>query len=292
MDPLSERIPPALRPLLEHYRAALTTLPIRFPGVYLYGSVALGAFDEQSSDIDLVAFTAGTWTPAALAQLAALHRQLTAAFPLGGRVEAMYVPFADRGQGKTGIAPYPYTAAGEFHPAGHFDLNAVTWWEIAHDGIPLLGPDPAALHLPVTWADVLETMRYNLDTYWSGQRAALAAALAQNPQLALPDDVIPYIVGTLCRILTTIEEGTITSKTGAVREWQPRLPPLYHSLLAETIRLQQHAAGPPGYASAAARTHDTLRFLGYVLDRGTRALALAAPAGPPPAANPPDVPLA
>ena len=138
MDPLSERIPPAIRPLLEHYRRGLAALPLSFPGVYLYGSVALGAFDERQSDIDVVALTGGPWTPEALTQLAALHQTLRAAFPLGRRLDAMYVPFTDRGKSNAAVAPYPYTAEGEFHPAGHFDLNAVTWWEIAHDGMEVL----------------------------------------------------------------------------------------------------------------------------------------------------------
>jgi hypothetical protein len=136
-----------------------------------------------------------------------------------------------------------------------------------------LTDDPAALGLTVTWAGVLDTMRSNLATYWAGQRAALTAAQERHPQFALPDAALPYIVGTLCRILTTVEEGTITTKAQAVRAWQPRLPAPFQPLLAETIRLQQHATTPSAYPAPAARTEDTLRFLDYVLDRGTQALA-------------------
>jgi hypothetical protein len=272
MYPLSDRIPPAIQPLLERYRAALTTLPQRFYGVYLYGSLALGGFDERTSDIDAVALTADPWTPGALDQLAALHAHLNVAFPLGQRLDAMYVPYADRGKMNTDLAPYPYTAEGAFHPAGHFDLNAVTWWEIAHNGIPLLGPDPAALGLPTTWADVLGAMRYNLDTYWSGQRAALILALTRTPPAEMPDDLLLFFVGTLCRILITIEEGTITTKAQAVRAWLPRVPAPFQPLLAETIRLQQHAADPTLYESRAARTQDVLQFLDYALERGTHSL--------------------
>lgn len=198
-------IPPLIQPLLDAYLHALEPLLDHFYGIYIYGSIALGAFEERESDIDIVVLTRGEWTAQELGQLGRTHKRLVKEFTLGERLAPIYVPLEDIGKLNVDIAPYPYASDGKFHAAGHFDLNAVTWWTVQHQGICLLGPESSTLPLQVTWAEVLDAMRYNLNIYWAGK--------ARQPRLFLLDIWVMIAVATLCRILTTLEEGVIHGRT-------------------------------------------------------------------------------
>ncbi len=249
-------IPPLIQPLLDAYLHALEPLRDRFYAIYIYGSIALGAFEEGESDIDIVALTQGEWTEQELERLARIHRQLVKGYPLGKRLEPIYVPLRDIGKYNAQISPYPYVSDGKFHAAGHYDLNAVTWWTIQHQGIALLAPECAVLPLDVAWEEVLEAMRYNLNTYWAGK--------AKKAHLFLFDVWVMTAVATLCRILTAIEEGEIIAKSAALTRWRDRLPTRWHILIDEAWRIRQHLKTPFLYSSRIKRQRETLAFIEYV----------------------------
>ena len=69
-------IPTPIQPLIDAYLDALEPLRSHFYGIYIFGSIALGAFEELESDIDIVALTQGEWTTPELEQLKAVHTQL------------------------------------------------------------------------------------------------------------------------------------------------------------------------------------------------------------------------
>ena len=48
-------VPVAIQPLINAYLHALEPLRTHFYGMYIYGSIALGAFEELASDIDIIA---------------------------------------------------------------------------------------------------------------------------------------------------------------------------------------------------------------------------------------------
>ena len=252
-------IPPLIQPLIDAYLNALEPLRDHFYGIYIYGSIALGAFEEWESDIDIVALTPGEWTEHELGQLACIHKQLVKEHRLGKRLAPMYVPLRDIGKCHTHLPPYPYASDGKFYPAGYFDLNAVTWWTIKHKGICLLGPECSLLPLEVAWEDVLGAMRYNLDTYWAGK--------AKKPYLFLFDVWVMNAVATLCRILTAIEEGEIIAKSPALERWRGRLPVRWRVLIDESWCIRHEPDAPSLYGSRNERKRETLAFIEYVRTR-------------------------
>lgn len=260
-------LPVPVQPLIAAYLKALEPLRPRFYGLYVYGSIALDAFEERESDIDLVALTLGEWTASELAQFTALHAALLEEQPMSKRMDVQYLPLSDLGQRDT-PARHPLLRDGAFTlEAENGDLNAVTWWMIKHKGIRLLGPEPAALPFEVAWQDVLAAMRYNLDGYWAGQ--------AKRPHLFLSDYWVDFAVTTLCRILTTIEDGEIIGKSAALTRWRSRLPERWRLLIDETWRVRHQPAegAPPLYRWPLERAHETLAFLAYARQRGGEALA-------------------
>lgn len=258
-------IPPAVQPLLEAYLKGLEPWQSHFYGIYIYGSIALDAFEEGQSDIDILALTQGEWTPPELDQLEALHRELNRKYPLGKRLEVGYVPFARVGKDNNRNTLYPCVRDGKFTAAGQGDLNAVTWWLLRHKGIRLLGPERNALSLAVEWQDVLETMHYNLEGYWAGK--------TRRPYLFLFDYWIVFAVTTLCRILTAIEEGEIISKSAALMRWRERLPPRFQPLIDEASRLRHRLPAPSPYRSRLKRMGETLAFIKYMRERGAEVIA-------------------
>ncbi len=56
-------VPRAIQPLIDAYLQALEPLRSHFYGIYISGSIALGAFEELASDIDIIALTLGKAHP-------------------------------------------------------------------------------------------------------------------------------------------------------------------------------------------------------------------------------------
>lgn len=255
-----EFIPTSVQPLIDAYLRALEPLRSHFYGIYIFGSIALGAFEELESDIDIVALTDGEWTTSELAQFKALHTQLMQTHQLGKRLEVLYIPLHELGKSDREIAPYPTIQFGKFSPARYYDLNDVTWWTVKNKGIRLLGPEPSTLPFEVAWQDVLETMRDNLDGYWVSK--------AKHPYLFLLDGWIVIAVATLCRILTTIEEGEIITKSVALKRWRDALPARWGLLIDEAWRIRHHLRAPSLYRSRLKRMREVLAFIEYVRERG------------------------
>jgi len=250
-------IPALIQPLLDAYLHALEPLYDHIYGIYIYGSIALGAFEERESDIDMVVLTRGQWTDQEIRQLGRIHTRLVKEYAPGKRLAPMYVPLDAIGKLNADIAPYPYASDGTFHAAGHFDLNAVTWWTLQHQGICLFGPENSTLPMEIAWTDVLDAMRYNLNTYWAGK--------ARQPRLFLFDMWVTSAVATLCRILTAIEEGEIISKSAALKRWRERFPERWQTLIDEAWRIRHSPQTPSLYRSRLERRRETLAFLEYVL---------------------------
>jgi Domain of unknown function (DUF4111) len=262
---VKELMPTPVQSLIDAYLQALEPLRAHFYGIYIYGSIALGGFEEElESDIDILALTHGELATPELAQLKALHAQLLRAHQLGKRLEVLYIPSCNLGKIDREIAPYPSIQHGKFSPARYAELNYVTWWTVKNRGIRLLGPERSALPFEVTWQDVLETMRDNLNGSW--------AAPTERPYLFLLDGWIVITVATLCRMLTTIEEGEIVTKLVALKCWRDRLPERWHPLIDEVWRIGHHLCGPSLYHSRLKRMREVLAFIGYVRERGGKVL--------------------
>jgi predicted nucleotidyltransferase len=261
----SESIPTSIQPLINAYLHALEPLYSHFYGIYIFGSIALGAFEEQKSDIDIVALTQGEWTRKKLVQLKYIHKHLTQAYPLGKRLEILYIPLRDIGKTDTEVAPYPYCGRkGEFHSAGYYDLHALTWWIIRYKSIRLFGPERSALPLEVTWKDVLKGMCYYLDIYLVNK--------AKHPYLFLLDGWVWEVVPMLCRVLTTLEDSEICAKPLALKRWRDRLPARWCLLIDEAWRIGYHPHMPSLYRSPIKRMREVLAFNEYVRERGGKAL--------------------
>ncbi|MDC2865666.1 nucleotidyltransferase domain-containing protein [Bacillus sp. BP-3] len=193
-------------------------------GVYVYGSLALAAFHLETSDIDFVTVMKEQVSEAEKVKIRELHKRLST-HELGKRMDGMYIPLAHVGKQNHEMSPYLYCSEGKIKE-GHWDINSVTWWTIKNCGITVLGQKANELPYVVTWDDVISTMKYNVEQYWSEK--------VKRPYLFLATEWVESAVVTMGRIICTLEMERIVSKDEGLqymvkycKEWEPLLQEVY-----------------------------------------------------------------
>ncbi|MBJ8100751.1 DUF4111 domain-containing protein [Bacillus cereus group sp. N11] len=220
---IKQALPAEVKQLMEQYIVGLKEIFLdgKIVGVYVYGSIALGAFHIETSDVDFVAVLNDSVNEAEKQQIVEMHKKMSES-TLGKRMDGMYIPLADLGKYNHEINEYVYCADGKAN-IGHWDINAVTWWTLKNQGITVIGKEVEDLPLQIKWDDVVNTMQYNVEQYWSEK--------AKQPYLFFIEEWVESAVVTMGRILYTLDHKTIVSKDRGLqyllersaKEWEPLL---------------------------------------------------------------------
>jgi len=256
---MPEPIPEAIQPLLNDYLAAIDRdLPDLLIGFYLYGSIALGAFNPSSSDIDAIAVVSCRCGTVEIERLSQLHAAIQDQYPRP-YLEVIYLQLSDLGKSADQIEPFPYAHEGGFEASGHFEINDVTWWELKNRGITLRGTPAADLDFAVNWDRLIADMRVNLNTYWR--------SFTEPPRvLWLGSDFgILWAVTGVLRQYYSFAEGGIISKDGAALYALDHLPDQWHRLIQEALNIRSER-GESLYPSAEERAQDAISFLHFIID--------------------------
>lgn len=220
-------------------REVQALLGAEFVALYVCGSLALGDFDPNTSDIDLVIVTEARLAPATIAALRTMHARFDQqASHWSGRIEAVY---ADRAALRTfppGEHTYPQV---EKERVLFEELLEMGWifqcWTLRQHGIALAGPNPRELIPPL---DLDEMRRAAAPIALMWQRAAREDRswlewLRERQNQA-------FVVLTLCRLLYTLDLGEVASKPTAARWAQQSLDEQRATLIGRALAYQ-HAAG-------------------------------------------------
>ncbi|ADK15516.1 MULTISPECIES: aminoglycoside adenylyltransferase domain-containing protein [Clostridium] len=116
----------------------------------------------------------------------------------------MYLTKNKVGKPNSEIEPYLYFCDEKFNSYGYYDINYVTWWTLKYNGIPINSPNVSSLNINVQWNNIVETMNYNLNSYWKKKLC--------EKNIFLSDEWIEFAVLTLCRILYTLDNKSIATK--------------------------------------------------------------------------------
>ena len=185
-----------------------------FVGFYLCGSLALGGFDAETSDVDVLVVTGEPVSDVEFAALKTLHERLP---PEGNEFSLDYdVYCVDRGTVRRFREGQRHVKVGTGEPFG-WRRERPNWvlerWAVRECGVTVAGPDPKTLIEPVSADDLRSAagaeLRARLQHWTDGSwpREELAHVGAQT-----------FEVETVCRALFTIEVGEISSKRAAL-EW-------------------------------------------------------------------------
>jgi len=208
-------------------------------GIYLHGSIALDAFDERTSDIDLLLLLDEEIDQKMRSKLERIHRTLRSRSSWWKRSEGIYARSShlidDRDARKLHLSMKGGRLRG-----GH----RLGWTErkILHErGVVVAGPHPSTIIPPVSRSLLDEEMWYNLHGYWAGR--------ARRPYLFLHTEMARFAITTIPRILHALEHGEIISKREGVVLLRERFP-AWRPLVDEVMSVR----APLGGIGRARRT--------------------------------------
>lgn len=215
--------------LVEQVRARVQTcLGAGFLALYSFGSLALGDFDEESSDVDLLVVTDAVPGEEKLACLSAAHEELFAGKnPFARELDVTYVArdgLRAFSPGKT-LGFRVDRGSPKLRP-GTLEVDwLINFFAVLQAGKTVHGPAPATL-LPAVSKDELRKAMLRLNEIWW-------LPVAENPEKLVPCAYRYYAVLTMARMLATSEKGKIVSKKAAA-DWALRhLEPRWATLVRQ-----------------------------------------------------------
>ncbi|UBV44176.1 DUF4111 domain-containing protein (plasmid) [Deinococcus taeanensis] len=188
-------------------------------GVYLRGSLVLGDFDPQTSDIDLLCVVDRPLSERAFEAVKAMHQRVaTLAHPFAHELELAYLPRSAAWAWRPG-EQHPTLGRGETLA---WRAHGANWllerWAVLQGMQALSGPPPDTFIAPVPPSACRGAVRERLRD-WVG-----FARTPDDPAWQSPRSHAAYVIETGCRMLATLESGALLSKPAAVRWGRMALP--------------------------------------------------------------------
>ncbi|MBA3826447.1 MAG: DUF4111 domain-containing protein [Ktedonobacterales bacterium] len=227
-------------------------------GVYLVGSLALGDFRPQNSDLDLIMVTVGTLSDEAVTLLRDLHRRFDqGGSPWATHVDAVYIPHEVLREPSPPADHYPILEWPGLLALGPLESGwAIQRYILREYGIVVSGPNSRSLLDPVH-PDDLRQGSATIVERWRDQAHHDPEWLAW---LSEPDNHT-FVVLTLCRVLYTLETGAVASKPAAARWAQQKVPSRWRKLIGRAATSQLTTGDV-----LDDEVTDTLSFLEYTYE--------------------------
>ena len=250
-----------LEELLSRVRAILGR---RFVGMYLDGSLAIGDFEPDKSDLDFVVVTDGEPSAETFRDLKTMHERIAAGTSKWAKeLEGSYIPQRALRHDRRPAA-HPYIDRGSTLAIVHQESG---YWIIhrhvlREHGVVLAGPPPRTLIDPVQPSELREAVLGILREWWAPM--LVDAPLLQNSFYRC------YAVLTMVRMLYTIRHGAIVSKLVAARWAEEALDRRWSPLIRDALAWTRDA--PPDL-------NETLAYIRYTCECGDHMKASAERAG-------------
>jgi Domain of unknown function (DUF4111)/Nucleotidyltransferase domain len=224
-------------------------------GMYLAGSLALGDFHPSGSDLDLVIVTVGALSEETVASLRELHQRFDhSASPWAARLDAVYIPQEVLRQSFPTAARYPTLEWPGLLVLEQLENGwPIQRYTLRDYGVVVSGPDPRSLLDPVDPDDLRQASAAIVE----GWRVQAHADPKWVAWLREPGNQA-FVVLTLCRLLYTLETGSVASKPAAARRAQRTRASRWSELIGRATTQQHIDVDEPEDA-----VNDTLAFLEY-----------------------------
>lgn len=245
--------------LTELHAGVQSVLGEELIGMYLDGSMASGDFDRDS-DIDFVVVTYEEISDEQFSALRSLHERIaTLDSPFAIELEGTYISQAALRRFDPALAWHPNIQRGKPEQL-EWERYDDDWWLVhlvilRERGLTLLGPAPQTLVDPVSSNALKRAMLKRLNGW--------AAGILENPTLIHTRGYQSYVVLSLCRILYTLEFGTIASKPVAARWAREALDARWRPLIDRTWESRHN----PALNASAEDVNETLEFIRFTLER-------------------------
>jgi hypothetical protein len=238
-------------------------------GLYLVGSLALGDFQPRESDLDLLIVTAGALADERVAALRDLHQRFDhSASVWAARLDAVYIPLEALREASAPEERYPVLHWPEPLTLEQLESGLEGGWSIwrytlREHGIAISGPAPRSLLDPVPSKELRRASAAIVEE-WSARAHAdpeWVAGLRVRQEHT-------YVVLTLCRLLCTLDTGSVASKPVAARWVSWTGASRWSALIAHTSTKQRDGTAVP-----EAAVNDALALLEHTNERYRQWLA-------------------
>lgn len=227
-------------------------------GAYLQGSFARGDFDEHS-DVDFLVVVEHELTAEHEAALQALHGRIyDLSSPWAQHLEGSYITAADLRRYNPTNAPLLYidNTSRVLERSAH-DNNLVMRWTLREHGVVLAGPAPRDLVDPVAPGELRQEVAADMRDW--------GAKILAEPQRLNNRWYQPFAVLSYCRMLYSLETGTVASKLAGARWAQAALDPQWSGLIGRAWDERPNPSLKARQPADPADFHRTLDFIRYAI---------------------------
>jgi len=223
-----------------------------FVGMYLDGSLAIGDFEPDKSDLDFVMVTSSEVSSDSFEALKTMHRHIAAGASKWAReLEGSYISQGALRHDRRPAA-HPYIDRGSVlamvqQESGYWPIHRHI---LREHGVVLAGPLPQTLIDPVQPEELREAVRGILREWWMPM--LVDGPLLKNGFYRC------YAVLTMSRILYTIHHGAIVTKPIAARWAQGALDNRWTALIQHALTWSREV--PPDLEETLAYIRYTCRY--------------------------------
>ncbi len=229
-------------------------LPKKLVGLYLYGSLTMGDFDLESSDIDLLAALSSDVDETEFDDLREMHRDFAQVHKdWDDRVEVAYLSVTALKTFKAQSSKIAIISPGEpFHLKEAGKDWLMNWYLVRERGVALFGPSPKAIIEPITQEEFVQAVR-KYATAWGEWLNHTQERKSQ-----------AYAILTMCRALYVHKNGKQVSKRQAAL-WAQKELPEWSGLIQRALVWRE--AGRQEQVDHASTYPETLQFVNFVGDQ-------------------------
>ncbi|WP_036688087.1 nucleotidyltransferase domain-containing protein [Paucisalibacillus globulus] len=265
------KLPTHVEMVLDEYINLLEEhLPNTLQEIYLHGSIAIGAYENYSSDIDLLVVMNRRLVEEDSEALALIHSML-AQRNKKPELDGVYLYWKDLRkinlQTKEGNGKYYFYNNGELHYGEYFNFNPVTWWTLKHNGIKVINSNTVDFQFDVSAQSLVTYVHENMNSYWINYIKQVK--MNKESILKLPsekiDEVIEWSVLGLLRQFYSIKEEKVISKLNAGSYGISHLPRKWNNIIQEAINIRS-GTGVRITNSERKRLENAVQFSHYLID--------------------------
>jgi predicted nucleotidyltransferase len=232
-----------------------TILGDKLIGLYIFGSLATGDFDYESSDIDLVAAISADLNEEEFENLKMMHIDIMLDNKKwNDRIEICYISAENLKKPELHCKIALISPGEPFHFKGADNDWIINRYVIREKGITLFGPSPKTLIDPIS-KEVLKHAIQELMKEWSDWIKQIEIVSPINYQV--------YMIMTMCRALYTFKTGDFVSKKQAMLWAKKELPEW--SLIIDNASVWRNEQ-----ANHNIILGETLRFVRFIIDQIVR----------------------